>query len=76
MDNRRFISFERDQHEVARRVVEAGTGVRLPAKRLTADRLRRAVLQAMAMTVPPARTTRNADSFADAVDEMSALCSH
>jgi MGT family glycosyltransferase len=70
------VPFERDQHEVARRVCEAGTGVRLPAKRLTADRLRRAVLQAMSMTVPPARTTGNADRFADAVEEMSTLCSH
>jgi UDP:flavonoid glycosyltransferase YjiC (YdhE family) len=70
------VPFERDQHEVARRVSEAGVGVVLPAKRLRADRLRRAVVEAMSMTVAPARTTGNADRFADAAEEVGALCSH
>ncbi|MCH6170638.1 glycosyltransferase [Pseudonocardia alaniniphila] len=40
----------RDQFEVARRVEVAGCGTRLPAKNLTATRLRDKVRQAMAMT--------------------------
>ncbi len=40
----------RDQFEVARRVQVAGCGTRLPAKRLTVERLKRAVRQAMSMT--------------------------
>ncbi|WP_433288863.1 glycosyltransferase [Pseudonocardia sp. CA-142604] len=40
----------RDQFEVARRVEVAGCGTRLPAKDLTATRLRNKVRQAMAMT--------------------------
>ncbi len=34
------VPFGRDQHEVARRVVESGAGVRLPPRRLSAKRLR------------------------------------
>ena len=37
------VPFGRDQPEVARRVEVAGAGVRLPARRLTPERLRRAV---------------------------------
>ena len=37
------VPFGRDQPEVARRVEVAGAGVRLPARELTPDRLRRAV---------------------------------
>ncbi|MCW2513665.1 MAG: glycosyltransferase, family [Mycobacterium sp.] len=40
----------RDQFEVARRVEVARCGTRLPAKRLTASRLRDAVVRAMSMT--------------------------
>ena len=41
------VPFGRDQPEVARRVEVAGAGVRLPAHRLTPDRLRRAVRRAI-----------------------------
>ncbi|HEX5620613.1 MAG TPA: nucleotide disphospho-sugar-binding domain-containing protein, partial [Solirubrobacteraceae bacterium] len=41
------VPFGRDQFEVARRVEHAGAGTRLPARRLSADRLRAAVKQAM-----------------------------
>ena len=44
------VPFGRDQHEVAARVVAADAGVRLSRKRLTPDRLRAAVHQAMAKT--------------------------
>jgi len=42
------VPFGRDQPEVARRVVECGAGVQLPAKRLTPERLRHAVRGAIA----------------------------
>ena len=41
------VPFGRDQLEVARRVAVAQAGTRLPARRLTPDRLRAAVLEAM-----------------------------
>lgn len=41
------VPFGRDQFEVARRVEVVGAGTRLPARRLTADRLRAAVREAM-----------------------------
>jgi UDP:flavonoid glycosyltransferase YjiC (YdhE family) len=41
------VPFGRDQMEVARRVEIAGAGIRLPARRLSPDRLRAAVLAAM-----------------------------
>ena len=44
------VPFGRDQLEVARRVEVARAGVRLPAGRLTRDRLRSAVRSAMTMT--------------------------
>jgi len=44
------VPFARDQAEVARRVQVARCGIRLPAKRLTAERLRAAVRTAMTMT--------------------------
>ncbi|WP_082969331.1 glycosyltransferase [Mycobacterium kyorinense] len=44
------VPFARDQAEVARRVQVARCGTRLPAKRLTAARLRAAVRNAVAMT--------------------------
>lgn len=45
------VPFGRDQFEVARRVQIAGCGTRLPARRLTAGRLRGSVMSAMTMTV-------------------------
>ncbi|SEB72847.1 glycosyltransferase, MGT family [Paramicrobacterium humi] len=42
------VPFGRDQPEIARRVVEAGTGVAVPAARLTVERLREAVADAVA----------------------------
>jgi UDP:flavonoid glycosyltransferase YjiC (YdhE family) len=44
------VPFGRDQLEVARRVQVSRSGTRLPAKRLTAPRLKAKVLQAMSMT--------------------------
>lgn len=44
------VPFARDQAEVARRVQVAGCGTRLPARRLTAARLRTKVRAAMTMT--------------------------
>lgn len=41
------VPFGRDQPEVARRVEVAGAGVRLPARKLSADRLRQAVYRAI-----------------------------
>jgi MGT family glycosyltransferase len=43
------VPFGRDQLEVARRVELAGAGVRLPVRRLTPERLREAVDEAMGM---------------------------
>ena len=57
------IPFGRDQPEVARRVEVAGAGVRLPARRLTPERLRAAVAEARQLA-PGAR--RIADAFAAA----------
>jgi MGT family glycosyltransferase len=48
------VPFARDQAEVARRVQMAGCGTRLPARKLTADRLRAAVREAITMA-PGAR---------------------
>src|ERR1700754_417453 len=50
----------RDQFEVARRVEVSGSGTRLPAKKLTAPRLKSKVLQAMSMT---SGARRVADGF-------------
>ncbi|MGV9803013.1 glycosyltransferase [Mycobacterium sp. NPDC003449] len=55
------VPYGRDQLEVARRVEVARCGTRLPARRLTPDRLRDSVREAMRM-VPGAR--RVADGFA------------
>jgi MGT family glycosyltransferase len=44
------VPFGRDQFEVARRVEVAGCGTRLPAKKLSAARLRAKVKEAMTMT--------------------------
>jgi len=70
------VPYGRDQPEIARRVSEAGAGVRLPAAELTPERLRSAVRQAVALRP---RTAAAVDqqpqhpeqSFADAVLELS-----
>jgi MGT family glycosyltransferase len=49
------VPFGRDQLEVARRVQVARAGTRLPARRLTPDRLRAKVLQAIGMAGGAAR---------------------
>jgi MGT family glycosyltransferase len=72
------VPFGRDQPEVARRVVEAGAGVALPARRLTADRLRGAVRAAIAKR-PGAeaagerlRAAGGRAAFARAAEELTA----
>ncbi|OHV31568.1 nucleotide disphospho-sugar-binding domain-containing protein [Pseudofrankia sp. EUN1h] len=74
------VPFGRDQPEVARRVAEAGAGLVLPAKRLTADRLRAAVHAAIE-AAPAARAAAERmranggpDRLADAVEELAAPC--
>jgi MGT family glycosyltransferase len=67
------VPYGRDQFEVARRVEVAACGTRLPAKRLTAPRLRTKVLEALTMTEGARRvaagftatggTARGADLF-------------
>ncbi len=57
------VPFGRDQLEVARRVEVACAGTRLPAKRLTPDRLRRKVLEAVSKADGAKRV---ADGFAAA----------
>ena len=70
------VPFGRDQPEVARRVEVAGAGVRLPARKLTPDRLREAVRRAIELR-PGAE--RIAAAFAAAggavaaADELEAL---
>jgi UDP:flavonoid glycosyltransferase YjiC (YdhE family) len=70
------VPFGRDQPEVARRVVEAGAGVQVPARKLDAARLRAAVttalasgpqVRARAAAIDPAA---NAARFADAAAEL------
>ena len=67
------VPFGRDQPEVARRVAESGAGVSLPAKKLTAEKLRDAVRQALTMreqaadAAARARRSGGANAFADAV---------
>jgi MGT family glycosyltransferase len=57
------VPFGRDQFEVARRVEVAGAGTRLPASRLTPERLRRQIRAAMTMR---AGAQRIAEAFAAA----------
>jgi MGT family glycosyltransferase len=54
------VPYGRDQLEVARRVEVSGCGTRLPARRLSAERLRDKIKQAMTMTVGARRV---ADGF-------------
>jgi len=44
------VPFGRDQFEVARRVVVSRSGTRLPAKKISAARLKSRALQAMSMS--------------------------
>ena len=70
------VPFGRDQPEVARRVEVAGAGVRLPARRLRADRLREAVRHARAMKPGAERVAAafaaagGAPAAADALEEL------
>jgi MGT family glycosyltransferase len=72
------VPFGRDQFEVARRVEVAGAGTRLPASRLTPERLRSAVLEAMSMRAGARRVaegfaaTGGAVRAADAVAALAA----
>ena len=63
------VPFGRDQLEVARRVEVAGAGIRLPAPKLRADRLRAAVQQAIGMREGAKRV---ADGFAVAGGAVAA----
>jgi MGT family glycosyltransferase len=72
------VPFGRDQLEVARHVQEAGAGSRLVPRRLTPERLRRAVREAMGC-VPGAlrvaegfRNAGGARAAADAIEELGA----
>ncbi len=52
------VPYGRDQFEVARRVVIADVGARLPAKRLRSDRLRKKIREAMTKTVGARRVAQ------------------
>ena len=70
------VPFGRDQPEIARRIVEAGTGVRLPARQLTPERLRAAVRAAVACqpraqaVADELRQTEPAVACADAISAL------
>ncbi|MGH1565490.1 glycosyltransferase [Mumia sp. DW29H23] len=70
------VPWGRDQFEVAQRVVLSGSGVRLPAKRLDAQRLRDAVRAARTMTAGAAgvrdgfAAAGGAERAADAVERL------
>jgi UDP:flavonoid glycosyltransferase YjiC (YdhE family) len=71
------IPFGRDQPEVARRVEVAGAGVRLPLRKLNAERLRAAVRAAMERRPGAQRVARGfvdaggPASAADALEELA-----
>ncbi len=71
------VPFGRDQPEVARRIEVAGAGVRLPARRLTAPRLREAVGRAIGCRAGAERIAEafaaagGASAAADAVEALS-----
>lgn len=70
------VPFGRDQPEVARRVTEAGAGVRLPQRKLTPARLRMGVRKAMLLRDGAReagailRASGGSSAFADAVAEL------
>ena len=72
------VPFGRDQMEVARRVEVSGAGVRLPANKLTPERLRAAARDAMGRTAAARRVaegyaaTGGAAAGADAVESLLA----
>jgi len=74
------VPFGRDQPEIARRIVEAGTGVRLPARQLTPERLRAAVRAAVACqpraqaVADELRQTEPAVACADAISAVLDRC--
>ena len=73
------VPFGRDQPEVARRVEVAGAGVRLPARRLNATRLRTAVHDAIKMrpgaerVADAFRAAGGAPAAADALEQLAAV---
>jgi UDP:flavonoid glycosyltransferase YjiC (YdhE family) len=73
------VPFGRDQFEVARRVEVAGAGTRLPARRLSPERLRTAVKEAIRCKQGAGRVAegyRRAGgpvASADALEELVAL---
>ena len=71
------VPFGRDQPEVARRVLEAGVGVRLAPRHLTPGRLRAAVREATALgaglrPLEPGALDARAERFAAAAEELLA----
>jgi UDP:flavonoid glycosyltransferase YjiC (YdhE family) len=70
------VPFGRDQLEVARRVEMSGAGTRLPAQRLTPERLRAKVREAMARCEGARQiaiafaAAGGAEAAADAADEL------
>jgi len=73
------VPFGRDQPEVARRVEVAGAGIRLPARKLTSDRLLPAVHRAIELRPGAERVASafaaagGATAAADALDEITGL---
>lgn len=67
------VPFGRDQLEVARRVETAGAGTRLPARRLTAERLRGKVREAMTMTAGAQRVAQGFTATGGAVAAADAI---
>lgn len=71
------VPFGRDQFETAQRVKSAAAGVHLPARRLTARRLRDAVEQALTLRAGAERVAEayaaagGAVAAADAIEEVS-----
>jgi MGT family glycosyltransferase len=63
------VPFGRDQPEVGRRITEAGVGVVVRRKDLSAASLRGAVRQALALR-PEAKLSGGPTAFADAADEL------
>lgn len=67
------VPFGRDQPEVARRVQVAGAGTTLSAKRLTAERLRSKVRQAMAMSEGARRVAEGFSAAGNGVAAADAI---
>jgi UDP:flavonoid glycosyltransferase YjiC (YdhE family) len=71
------VPFGRDQPEVARRVTQAGAGVTLASKKLSPERLRHAVRQAIGMRAGAQaagerlRASGGPARFADEAEELS-----